>query len=163
MAEEISKISNLNFHIYGGNSWISANPLISDIPGVSGGSPLLSKNYKGHLSRSDVLSIMNRTQINIATFALPLKNYINERFFECLGSDGFLLCGNVGDISPFFEKGVHYDSFESIEEMIEKIHFYINNLDVRRKISSAGFLEVTKNHLPHHRAKQIIDTIQRLT
>ncbi len=79
--------------------------------------------------------------INIA-----MKEDLNMRVFETMGSGSFLLTDYVPYIEELFEDGKHLVLYRSIEEAIDKAKYYLKHDSEREKIAQAGFEEVMKKH-----------------
>lgn len=62
----------------------------------------------------------------------------SARVYRVLACGGFYLCKKTAGIEHDFTPGVHLDTFETEEEMIEKIVYYLNHPEEREKIAKAG-------------------------
>jgi hypothetical protein len=61
------------------------------------------------------------------------------RYIEVPASGTLLIAPSVPSIERFFRPNVHFVSFDSIHEAVEKIEFYLNNKDARNEIIKNGF------------------------
>ncbi len=68
------------------------------------------------------------------------------RVFQILGTKTFLLSEYCKDLEKLFEKGKHLDWFKDDKELIEKINYYLNNDEIREKISLEGYKKVKKEY-----------------
>lgn len=72
----------------------------------------------------------------------------NMRTLEVLANGSFLLTQRTFEQAIYlFKEGQHLDCFDSIEELKEKINFYLNNEDVRKSIAEEGKIESQKFEL----------------
>jgi len=62
----------------------------------------------------------------------------SARIYRTLSCGGFYLCRKTNGIEKVFTPGVHIATFETEDEMIEKIIYYLNNPEEREKIAKAG-------------------------
>jgi spore maturation protein CgeB len=63
------------------------------------------------------------------------------RYLEVPASGSLLLAPIVPSIERFFKPNEHFVSFNSIEEAVEKIEFYLNNSEERKRIAMNGYLK----------------------
>ena len=68
------------------------------------------------------------------------------RYLEVLASGSLLLAPPVPGVSRYFESGVHFVSFDSLEDAVDKARFYLDNSQEADKIRKAG----------HEKAEQLI-------
>ncbi len=69
----------------------------------------------------------------------PFKGrYLSNRSFAVMGCGGFYLCRRTPGIEYAFKIGKEVEVFESDDEMVDKIHFYLKNEDKRKQIALAG-------------------------
>ena len=86
--------------------------------------------------------------------------YFSNRTWYTLGCGGFLLTLYSPSMEELFGRGVHLDWFESVQECCEKIEYYLQNPDERRKIARAGF-ELAHNEYSYEKmAQQIVNDLQ---
>ncbi|MBK9272871.1 MAG: glycosyltransferase family 1 protein [Saprospiraceae bacterium] len=84
------------------------------------------------------------------------KNDLPARFWEGLAMKKLVLTNYVPDLDVLSMKnGVHYVTFNGIEDALEKVKFYIENEKTRRVIAEAGYKAVQPHHY-HNRAKKLI-------
>jgi len=90
-----------------------------------------------------------------------IKDDVNMRVFETLASGSMLLTNRVGGIEDMFIDGKHLVLFDSIEDAISKARYYLNNGEERELVARTGQEEVLKKHTYEHRAKQIVNEMER--
>jgi len=84
---------------------------------------------------------------------------VNCRFFEALGSGGFLLCDARPSIPALATPGREVVTFESLEEAAQRIRYYLDNDLERRSISAAGYTRAIQEHTYEHRIERMLSTI----
>lgn len=84
---------------------------------------------------------------------------LNVRAFEAAGSRAFQLIDFRPALKDLFEDGKEIVSFSSINDLKDKINFYLKNPALRNQIASAGFDRAIKNHTYQHRLQLLIDTV----
>jgi hypothetical protein len=65
--------------------------------------------------------------------------YFSNRTWYTLGCGGFLLTAYTPSLEEIFDRGKELDWFESVGECCDKIEYYLQHDQVRRKIASAGY------------------------
>lgn len=92
------------------------------------------------------------------------KQDLPARFWEALGMRVLCLTNrNLPDLQelPDLVEGVHYEAYDDIPEMLDKIKFYTSHRDAAWKIASAGFAQVwMSGHSYLHRASLILDVCE---
>jgi len=82
--------------------------------------------------------------INANHFSYP--RYANSRTLKAMGSGAFCLAHQYPDMNKDFKVGKHLDSWQTIDELIEKINYYLENDKARNKIAKSGCEWVRANH-----------------
>lgn len=89
-----------------------------------------------------------------------MKDDLNMRVFEVLGSGSFLLTDEVDSLGTLFESGKHLVTYKKDEEAVQLASDYLNQPDKLREIAEAGYREVIKNHTIGSRVKKILESIK---
>lgn len=100
--------------------------------------------------------IFNRTKINLNITAKPIRSGIPLRIFDVLACGGFLLSNYQSEIPECFTVGEHLDVYYSMEDLEEKIHFYLEHPSICKEIAQAGYEHVKNNHTYIIRLAQMI-------
>ncbi|KKN96889.1 hypothetical protein LCGC14_0165330 [marine sediment metagenome] len=103
------------------------------------------KAHYGGFVHPDSNTLFYRTcAINLNSHVRPDGlRYYNERLIHCLGSGGFMLCDKVNGIELDFTPGEHLDVWSSLDELVEKVRFYLENPEKRKAIALQAALYVT--------------------
>jgi len=88
------------------------------------------------------------------------ENQIKARVFEVTGSGGFLLTENAKNLDKVLVDNKEISVFTDINNCIEKINYYLDNLELRDELADSGFIKTEKNYTYVNRIKDIIDIIQ---
>lgn len=82
----------------------------------------------------------------------------NMRTFEVPACGGFLLSVRTDETKKFFEEGKEAAYFSTLDELKEKINFYLKNNELRKKIAEAGYKRLLNSGYAYtDRAKKIIE------
>ena len=87
------------------------------------------------------------------------KGFISNRIFDGLACGAFILSDKVNEMGELQEFVCTYDT---PEELQQKIDYYINHPEERQRIAEMGMEYVAKHHTFTQRAKQFSDSIQAL-
>lgn len=93
------------------------------------------------------------------TFNISIKDDINMRVFETLSTGSFLLTNWLPTLGELFEDGKHLVTYKTLDEMVEKAHYYLEHDDEREKIAQAGYEEFINKHTYKHRVETILKTV----
>jgi len=97
------------------------------------------KNYiSEELFGLDYYNFFRKSKINLNIHIDMMKLAGNMRLFEITGSGGFLLTDYHDNLNNLFEIGKEVDCFESPQELVEKINYYLKHDDIRSEIANRG-------------------------
>lgn len=117
---------------------------------------IYSRCWKEPVKKEEELAeIYNSSKINLNISSQGTSS-INYRVFEVLASGGFLLTDDRKDLSEYFEISKQLEIFKNVEDLIDKIEFYLNNLNIAQKIAQLGKFEVIENHTFSARAGNLL-------
>jgi len=89
-------------------------------------------------------------------FNIAMKEDLNMRCFEVLGTQSFLLTDWVPSIDEIFEDGKHLVLYRSLDEAVDKAKYYLSHDEERERIALAGYEHVIKNHTMQNRVNTIL-------
>lgn len=89
-------------------------------------------------------------------FNIAMKDDINMRCFEALGSGSFLLTDRIPHIEELFEDKKHLVLYDGLDDMVEKANYYLKHDDERNAIAQAGYEHVMANHTIQHRVNVML-------
>lgn len=87
--------------------------------------------------------------------------YSSDRFFEATGRGAFLIYPKIEGFAPDYKDGIHvvYYKHGDLDELKEKIDYYLKHEHEREKIRLAGFNLTKNNHTYTQRWATILNTI----
>jgi len=104
----------------------------------------------------DMVEAINSYKIH---FNKNISDDINYRTFETTGCGTMLLTNKTPNLDKLFEIGKEIETYDSLEELDEKIIYYLNNPNKRIEIEKAGLERVKKEHTYLNRMKFILGEI----
>lgn len=120
--------------------------------------PLVLKRIKGKwLSENEVVKqyVASKIVLNINSWFTRRAFGINQRIFDVPACGAFLLTDYVEEIEKFFKPGVEIETYASIEELVDKIHFYLKHDGMREKIARKGYERAQKLPTWRDRASEV--------
>lgn len=88
--------------------------------------------------------VFNKSKINLNPTCKAIRSGISLRVFDIMACEGFMLCNYQNEMSEFFVPGEDFDFYSSIDDAIDKTHFYLEHDDIRREIAHNGYKKVSE-------------------
>ena len=98
-------------------------------------------------------------KINLNISLRSITSGIPLRCFDILGSEGFLISNYQADFDDCYIANEDYVYYDSKDDLLAKIDYYLNHEDERREIAHNGFVRTLENHTFEHRALEIISIL----
>ncbi len=80
---------------------------------------------------------------------------IKGRNFEVPGCGAFLLTGEADNLGDYYEEGREVVTFSDVDDMIDKIRYYLRHEEERETVAEAGFRRTLSEHTDFHRFSDI--------
>lgn len=87
---------------------------------------------------------------------------LNMRIFEGMSCGALMITDEVPQQSQLFRKNEHYIIFESQDDLLDKLNYYLDHPEEAERIANAGHQHVLSNHTYEHRAKALLDYMTEL-
>ncbi len=100
--------------------------------------------------------VYKTASVNLNITLRSILKGIPLRAFEIMGAGGFLLTNFQEDFLSFFTPEEDFVYFESREDLLAKISYYLKNDEERRQIARNGFEKIASGHTYVHRAKEML-------
>lgn len=121
------------------------------------------QNNNERVSTDDCVKIYNAAKINLnlhsSTFhedVNPNGDFINPRTFEIAACSGFQLVDERAELHDFFRVGEEIVTFKTIDDLKEKIRYYLQNASERETIAAKARDRVLREHTFEHRLKEML-------
>ncbi len=120
---------------------------------------IYKNSYKGYVDTpKELANIYVSSKIN-----LDIKNenekYINYRCLEIAASGGFVIAPYNKTVIKYFDDGKDIETYNDKLDLIDKIRFYLKNLNIAQLIASNGRRNVLNNHSFCDRLKSILEVV----
>jgi spore maturation protein CgeB len=97
----------------------------------------------------------SRINLNLSTSSQSGANQIKGRNFEIPACGGFQLTGKAARLGEFFVPDREIVSYDSVDDMIEKIRYYLSHDSERQAIADAGYARVMRDHTYERRFRAL--------
>lgn len=104
----------------------------------------------------DMVNAINSYKIHLNC---NISNDINYRTFETTGCGTFLLTNYTPGLEKLFDIGKEIVVYNDLNDLDNKVKYYLENEEEREKISKSGYERSKKEHTYYERAKKLVDII----
>lgn len=104
----------------------------------------------------ETLRVLKKTYQNFLLNDQKIKEMIKARHFEINACGGFQLSFYVEGLEKFYEINKEIVIYESLEDMIEKIKYYLKHQDEREEIAYLGYKRTLSDHTMVKRLKDLL-------
>lgn len=103
--------------------------------------------------------VFKQSRINLNISLRSIKSGIPLRAFDIMGSGGFLLSNFQADFLDDFVPGVDFVYYESKEDLLYKIDYYLCHEEERTEIARNGHDKVADGHTFRHRVREMLNSL----
>jgi len=118
-------------------------------------------------THKEMNKIFNQSKINLNVPIInsPLPEFLNKyhpknRFYEIPGSGSFMLCGYDDEACEQFQEDLHCAYYHSIEDLCEKVEYYLSHEKEIEQIAEAGYQHAVKYHQTKFRFKEMLNILE---
>jgi len=133
---------NFNVDIYTGSD-------TSSMPGIC------NRGFAKSLEEMPI--IFNQSKININITSKSIRSGLSLRIFDVLGCCGFLITNYQAEIPELFNIGEDLETYSSMEELHDKVSYYLAHDSKREAIARSGYEKVQKYHTYDIRLTQMLE------
>lgn len=131
--------------VYGDDGW-------RDIKGTSGVSV-----YPFIEDRLELVKLYNATKINLN---LPTLSHLNLSTFNITSTGVFMLTNYIDSLLEFFDEEKEIICFRDLDDLGEKIGYYLLHPEEAKEIASNAQKRVLKEHTFVHRMREVIRIVE---
>ena len=126
----------------------------------SDSSALPKVHCKGGVSTlTEMPRVFQASKINLNMTIRPIETGLSLRVWDILGCGGFLLTNYQAEIPDYFEIGKELETYESMEELEEKIQYYLTHEEERMEIAINGYEKAARHHTYEMRLAQMLKVL----
>lgn len=105
---------------------------------------------------TEMPKVFQASRINLNMTIRPIETGLSQRVWDVLACGGFLLTNYQAEIPDYFEVGKDLETYESPEELEEKIQYYLTHEEERMEIAINGYEKTAASHTYEMRLTQMI-------
>ncbi|MBI5057052.1 MAG: glycosyltransferase [Nitrospirae bacterium] len=112
----------------------------------------------------EIVKIFNASKININLHSStyhnginPFGDFVNPRTFEIAACGAFQLVDSRSELADLFEAGKEIIVFEGLEDLKQKITYYLDNPAERESIAESAKQRVLRDHTYEHRMVEMLE------
>lgn len=95
---------------------------------------------------TEMPKVFHASRINLNITMRPIETGLSLRIWDILGCGGFLLTNYQSEIPDYFEIGKDLETYESMEELEQKVQYYLSHEEERIEIAANGCEKVSRYH-----------------
>jgi 2-polyprenyl-3-methyl-5-hydroxy-6-metoxy-1,4-benzoquinol methylase len=126
---------------------------------------LLRARFPRHFVGRAYFEDMARTySASRVVFNRSVRDDVNMRVFEALACGSLLVTNDLPKSGQgrLFRDGAHLAAYQTADELLDKVRFYLDRGEAREKIAAAGREEVLARHTYRHRMQAVLAAADRL-
>ncbi len=100
--------------------------------------------------------VFKQSRINLNISLRSIKSGIPLRAFDIMGSGGFLLSNYQADFLDNFAPGVDFEYYDSKEDLLRKVDYYLQHEEERAAIAKNGHDKIAAAHTYRHRVREML-------
>lgn len=108
----------------------------------------------------DYFNNFREAAINLNLVNGNAETGLNMRHFEITAAGGFMMCYDQPELGEHFEVGKECVVFNSENDLLEKVQYYLDRPKKRVAIAKAGQERTLSNHLYQHRLTKLLEMLQ---
>lgn len=107
----------------------------------------LQVNNKGRVkTHTQMPLVFHYSKINLNVTCASITTGLPQRIWDVLACGGFLITNNQPEISEYFIPGTDLETYSSMEELRDKVNYYLTHEKERCEIAQNGYDKVKKEH-----------------
>lgn len=100
--------------------------------------------------------VFHASKINLNMTMRPIETGLSLRIWDVLGSGGFLLTNYQAEIPEYFEIGRDLEVYESMDDLIHKVDYYLHHDAERIEIALNGYEKTAAYHTYEMRLAEML-------
>jgi len=114
--------------------------------------------YRGEAGHhSELTKIYSGSLINIDINRIYQNDIVTMRVFDVLACGGFVLTEYTDTLKELFKIGDELDTYSSIEEMQQKVGYYLNHPSLVDQIAQKGRERILRDHTIYQRVQKMLE------
>ena len=111
------------------------------------------------LEYEEISKVYRNSKININITLHSIETGIPQRVFDVMTAGGFMLSNYQEELEELFVPGEDIVLYHNLEELEEKVEYYLTHEEERKRIARNGQRKVIKYHDMHDRMRTIMEFV----
>lgn len=103
--------------------------------------------------------VFHLSKINLNITMRGIQSGLPLRIYDIMGCGGFLLTNYQQELPSYFEIGKDLECYESMEDCVQKVQYYLAHEDERKAIAQNGYKKVKQLHTYEHRILKMMEIL----
>ena len=103
--------------------------------------------------------IFKCSKINLNITLRSIKSGVPQRALDIMGCGGFLMSNYQPELAEYFIPGEDLVLYDSVDDLIQKIDYYLSHEEERLQIAKNGYEKVKRYHTYDTRLTEILNTV----
>lgn len=108
---------------------------------------------------TEMPKVFHASKINLNMTMRPIETGLSLRVWDILGCGGFLITNYQAEIPDFFEIGKDLETYMSMEELEQKIQYYLTHEDERIEVAIRGYEKTAMHHTYEKRITEMLQIL----
>ena len=104
--------------------------------------------------------VFHNSRINLNITSKTIESGISQRVLDILACGGFCLTNYQPEIAEFFEDGKELVMYTDMEDLAQKIDWYLKHEEERAAIARAGYNKVKEQFSMRERLAELIAIVE---
>ncbi|MDD6399979.1 MAG: glycosyltransferase, partial [Lachnospiraceae bacterium] len=106
--------------------------------------------------------VFNLSKINLNITLRSIQSGVPQRIYDILGCGGFLITNYQSEIAELFTPDEDLVMYESHQDLIDKVRYYLANEDERLRIAANGYNKIHEKHTYTQRLSNMLYIIEQI-
>jgi hypothetical protein len=119
----------------------------------------MMNDFRRYFRPEEMARVYTRSKI---VFNKPVNGDLNMRVFEAMACGSLLVTQRIQNgQEELFHEGKHLVTYNSDEEAVDAVRYYLDHSEERERIAEQGYQEAVSKHTYLHRAQKILETVSQ--
>lgn len=117
--------------------------------------------FKGYVNYlTEMPDVFRRSRINLNITLRSIQSGIPLRCLDIMGAGGFLMSNYQPELAQLFENGREMAMYESKEDLLDKVNYYLTHEEERKEIAYLGREKVRKEYDYKVAVQKIVEIVK---
>lgn len=108
---------------------------------------------------NEMPKVFHLSKINLNITSRSIESGVPQRVWDIMAVGGFCLTNYQEELADYFVEGRDLEVFRDVDELMDKVAYYLKHEDKRIRIAMSGYQKVKESHSYYHRLEKILPYI----